>query len=197
MTTTRCGARAVTQPAKLGRVLGLAFAFGLQAACGTSHTPGTHDGGQTDTGVTPGTLDACFAGLAPTGDSPFVGTLRFESVDGTIEVRLARQPGDRPAVGETWAYDMVRFGIARDGVVTCITQPSALAYDFGHHNWADVATAEGTSTFVVSMRYEFTGDEPTWVDTLQIDEAAPITLRATACDVTPNDLNHCLLRSFP
>ncbi|MEZ4328682.1 MAG: hypothetical protein R3B40_25890 [Polyangiales bacterium] len=198
MTTAPCGAHAVTWPANSRRIVGLivALCVGL-AACGTSHAPGANDAGHGDTGTAPSTLDACFAGLAPTGDSPFVGTLRFESLDGSIELRLARQPGDRPAVGETWAYDLVRFGIAQDGVVTCITQPGALAYDFGHHNWADIATADGAATYVVSMRYEFTGDAAAWVDTLQIDGAAPITLRATACDVTPNDLNHCLLRSFP
>lgn len=172
----------------------LASAFALLSACGpSSHIADSGQGG--DGGAL--TLAACFAGLAPTGGSPFVGTLSFESLDGSVRVRLARQPGDRPAVGETFAYDLVRFGIERNGVVECITRPGALMYDFGHHNWFDTATAEGTATYVVVSTYDFSGDGPAWVDTLQIDEAAPMTLRATACDVTPLDLNHCLLRSFP
>ena len=155
------------------------------------------DGGDTHDDGGPLTLESCFLGLAPTAGSPFVGTLSFESLDGSTRVRLARQPGERSAVGETWAYDLVRFGIEHNGEVECITNRAALMYNFGHHNWAETATAQGVGTYVISMRYDFLGDEARWIDTLQINEIAPMTLRATACDVTPLDVNHCLLRSFP
>lgn len=169
-----------------------------QPGCSESHRAGdagTHDASTGDAGEL--TLDACFAGLAPRPNGSFVGTLVFESEDGSVEVRLAREPGDRTSVGETFPYDLVRFGIERNGVVECITDRDQLAYDFGHHNWNDTATAEGNATYMVTIRLDTTDDPVVWVDTLQINEAAPITLRATACDVTPLDLNHCSLRSFP
>jgi len=172
--------------------IGITLLVGL---LGCSEAHGTDDAGRSDGGEQ--TLDACFEGLAPTGDASFVGTLHFESLDGSIRVRFARQPGDRTSVGETFPYDMVRFGIERNGVVECITDRDQLAYDFGHHNWNDTATAEGNATYVVNIRLDNTDDPVVWVDTLQINEAAPITLRATDCDVTPFDLNHCSLRSFP
>jgi len=126
-----------------------------------------------------------------------VGTLSFESADGSIRVRLARQPGERASVGETFPYDLVRFGIERDGVVECVTDRDALRYDFGHHNWDDTATAEGNATYVVAIRLDITSDPVLWVDTLQINEIAPMSLEFTGCAVTPFDLNHCSLRSVP
>ncbi|MBK7775096.1 MAG: hypothetical protein IPI43_13350 [Sandaracinaceae bacterium] len=60
----------------------------------------------------------------------------FENDDGSVRGAPGPSAGDRPSVGETYAYDMVRFGIERDGVVECITDQDALAYDFGHHNWS-------------------------------------------------------------
>lgn len=161
--------------------------------CGETHTPA--DSGNADGGAV--TLDSCFAGLAPTGGAGFVGTLSFESEDGSTRVRLARQPGDRSSVGETFPYDLVRFGIERDGVVECITDRDALAYDFGHHNWDDTATATGRADYVVRVRLDLTTDPVAWIDTLQINEAAPITLTETGCDSIPPDLNHCSLRSSP
>ncbi|MBK7774777.1 MAG: hypothetical protein IPI43_11670 [Sandaracinaceae bacterium] len=174
-------------------LLGLTLLL-AHAGCSEAHSTG--DAGNGDAGEL--TLDSCFAGIAPTGDAPWVGTQSFENDDGSVRVRLARQPGDRPSVGETYAYDMVRFGIERDGVVECITDQDALAYDFGHHNWNDTATAEGNGTYVVTMRFDVAAEPAVWVDALQINEAAPMTLHATACDATPLDLNHCLLRNmFP
>lgn len=168
-------------------------ALAATLGCGpTSHTP---DASAPDSATV--TLDTCFAGLAPTGNSPFVGTLSFESLDGRVRVRLARQPGQRPFVGETYPYDLVRFAIERDGQTECITDRAALSYDFGHHNWSDTATAEGSATFTVELRYDLASAEPDWVDTLQVGRDAPLTLRSTGCDAIPPDLNHCLLRVSP
>ena len=166
-----------------------------QPGCSESHRAGdagTHDASTGDAGEL--TLDSCFAGLAPRPNGSFVGTLVFESEDGSVEVRLAREPGDRTSVGETFPYDLVRFGIERNGVVECITDRDQLAYDFGHHNWNDTATAEGNATYVVVSRFINLDFPATWEDTLQINDAAPMTLRFVSCDVTPEDLNHCLLR---
>jgi hypothetical protein len=174
-------------------LLGLTLWLGL-LGCSEAHS--ADDAGRGDAGEL--TLESCFAGIAPTGGAHWVGTQSFENGDGSIRVRLARQPGERSSVGETYPYDMVRFGIERDGVVECITDRDSLAYDFAHHNWDDTATAEGNATYVVTMRFDVSAEPAVWVDTLQINDAAPMTLSATACDATPQDLNHCLLRNmFP
>lgn len=137
------------------------------------------------------TLDACFEGLMPRVEGRTFNVLDFTGDDGAIRVRLAREVGERPFVGETIPYDLVRFGIEHDGEVSCFTEASSLAYEFGHHNWFDTATAD--DSYAVTMRYGVeTGN---WTDTLSIDGGADIALTNVACTSLPTlDLNHCLLR---
>jgi hypothetical protein len=143
--------------------------------------------------ATPGTLDACFEGLAPRVATRTYNVLEFVGDGGAIRVRLAREVGERSAVGETFAYDLVRFGIEIDGEVTCFTEPSSLAYDFGHHNWNDTATATGEHEHAVTMRYDV--ETGSWNDTLSIDGGADVPLENVACLSLPTfDANHCLLR---
>ena len=173
----------------------LALASAL-AACGASPSAPTPDAGERDAAPSTGTtLASCFEGLAPRVAGGVVNVLGFETADGALRLRLAREPGERSAVGETYPYDLVRFAIERDGEVECITEAGSLAYDFGHHNWLDAMTAQGRATYVVSIRYDVGSDPVMWMDTLRVDAGEPMALTLTRCQTMPvEDLNHCLLR---
>lgn len=127
-------------------------------------------------------LEACFAGY--TGlDGPFLETRLFQTADRRIRIRFAVEPGTRPYAGETWPFDLMRFAIERDGVAECLTMASALAYDFGHHNWMEVATATGAATYIV--RSDLDVETWTWANTLTIDGGAPIALEFVDCFSEP------------
>ena len=176
---------------------------GMSPGCETASTgptPPTQDAGPGDLGTRDGgatdPLDGCFEGLERGATDPFIGTLTLRSTDGSVRVRIARQPGDRPFVGETWPYDLLRFGVTSEGVTTCVTESSALGYTFGHHNWNDEAMATGESDYSLTMVYSFATDPAGWSDELSIDGALPIPLELESCETDPpEDLNHCLLRS--
>lgn len=141
------------------------------------------------------TLDECFDGLQPRRAGEVVNLLTFQTADGATAVRLAREIGERTAVGETFAYDLVRFGIERNGAVDCVTSADSLKYTFAHHNWDDEVEAQGEAKYVVHMTFDVTAAENRWTDTLAIDDGATQTLSLTDCSVFPTvDLNHCLLR---
>lgn len=143
----------------------------------------------------PGSLDDCFAGLAPRVATRTVNLLDFEAEGGAVRVRLAREIGERSFVGETLPYDLVRFGIERDGAADCVTDPGALVYDFGHHNWNERAAATGTHAYVVRMVYDISGTTAVWTDTLAVDDGAEVPLTFVDCRSIPTiDLNHCLMR---
>jgi len=146
-------------------------------------------------GAVPGSLDDCFAGLAPRVATRTVNLLDFEAEGGAVRVRLAREVGERSFVGETLPYDLVRFGLERDGAVDCVTDPGALAYDFGHHNWNERVAATGAHAYVVRMVYDFSGTTAAWADTLAVDGGAEVPLTFTDCRSIPTfDPNHCLMR---
>ncbi len=178
--------------------------------CGDDSTP--LDGAVADTGPDSPTVDAatadapafdgggdafaqCFDGLEP-GEG-FLNFLDFETLDGAIRVKFARERGNgTPPSGETYPYDLVRFAIQRDGAVECITSDDALQYDYARHNWDDDITAMGRSTYLVHVEYSFNAEPPGWTDTLRIDGGDPIPLRLRACETLPStDLNHCLWRA--
>ena len=141
-------------------------------------------------------LVECFAGLAPRNPQGTYNLIKWESSDATIAVWLAREPGDRPFVGETIPYDLIRFGIESDSGAECIASSDDLAYEFAHHNWDDTATATGASRYDLTMVFDLTGTEPRWDDHLVIDGGAPLPLVQTDCQSLPTlDLNHCLSRS--
>jgi hypothetical protein len=148
---------------------------------------------------TDGDLDDCFSNIGPTGNS-FVQIQDFVNDDGTIHIRLATEPGDRSAVGETFPYDLKRFGITRNGVTVCVTEVQDLAYDFGHHNWNEVATSTTLSAvYEVSMLYDFM--DGLWEDELTIFDSdgvtvseGPMKLNDAGCRSIPFDLNPCMAR---
>jgi hypothetical protein len=148
-------------------------------------------------------LDACFQDLSSPSDGWFVEVQSFETADGSLRIRRARQPGTRNAVGETFAYDLIRFGIESDTEVHCETRSSRMSYEFGHHNWNEIyEAATDAARYVVRERFGFGGDdESPWEDTLEVFEldgtrrSGPQPLIATGCYSLPYNLNPCLRRT--
>lgn len=154
-----------------------------------------------DAGFDPRAVE-CFADLMAPSES-FVSIQRFVSEDGTIKLWRARQPGNRSgAFGETFAYDLVRAWVDSPREPnTCVTDATALSYEFEHHNWNDTWTVvAGDTRFEVNELYSFDGTEPTWSDTLRMFEPNDVpvggtqTLVAAGCSSLPYDLNPCMLR---
>jgi hypothetical protein len=163
--------------------------------------PGSDSGRDAATDAGPGgDLDDCFADFAP---SRYAVVQTLATADGTIRIRTGSELGDRMAVGETFAFDLKRFGITRGGTTTCITELSALSYDFGHHNWDETLSAtSGGDRFEVTMQYNIVGKPPAWDDQLRIYDAGsttpregPLPLDDDGCYSIPGgDLNACLGR---
>jgi hypothetical protein len=76
--------------------------------------------------------------------------LRFESEDGSTVVQI-RRVLDGAGAGESSIYHIESFAVVRDGETTCL-EGEALSYTNSHHNWTDVAEAEGDG---VNYRLEF------------------------------------------
>jgi hypothetical protein len=149
------------------------------------------------------TAEECFADLTAPTDGWFVETQRFATADDAIELWRARKPGMRSAVGETFPYDLVRFWIGSDDEPgTCVTAPSAMTYDFAHHNWDETWSAiTEHGRYVVHERLEFGDAATSWQDTLDVFDLNDVprggtqTLEATGCASLPYDLNPCLFRT--
>lgn len=134
-------------------------------------------------------------------------TLHSATAEENTWVRIARRVGDRTAVGETFAFDLVWFAIIRDGQMTCVSDPAALAYSFGHHNWDDTLTAT-TNGFAHAVHIVYSFDSapnPTWVNTLTLTPTsggdvivAELPMTATECESIPaGDLNVCQQTRVP
>lgn len=153
-------------------------------------------------------LDSCFEGLDRTSDRlTEIMTLHSATAEENTWVRIARRVGDRTAVGETFAFDLVWFAIIRDGQMTCVSDPAALAYSFGHHNWDDTLTAT-TNGFAHAVHIVYSFDSapnPTWVNTLTLTPTsggdvivAELPMTATECESIPaGDLNVCQQTRVP
>lgn len=150
------------------------------------------------------TAEACFADLTAPTDGWFVETQRFVTSDDAIHLWRARKPGTRPgAVGETFAYDLVRFWIGSDDEPgTCITASSAMTYDFAHHNWNETWSATTDfARYVVHERLDFGATETSWQDTLEVFDPNDVPRGGTqdleddGCSSLPYDLNPCMFRT--
>jgi hypothetical protein len=143
-------------------------------------------------------LDECFAGVTRP-PSTFVDIQSYATQDGRYQVRRARQPGDRLSVGETFPYDLVRFGVSTGGRVSCIERPADLSYDFGHHNWNDTMEARtGEATYRVHEQFDVAASGERWKFTFTVLDATgrtvvegPLPLTDTGCHTLPFDLNGC------
>lgn len=149
-------------------------------------------------------LDECFDGIAPSrAAAAFVQIQTLETEDSSVRLRIAVEPGDAMAVGETFAYELVRFGVTRDGETVCVTDRASLAYVWGHHNWNEVTTATvGADVYEVRSLFEFTSDDSVWADTLTVRPTAggaasldAVTLVEAGCRSIPYNYNPCFRRT--
>jgi hypothetical protein len=191
--------------------LGLVFlvAFGSLAGCASDDDDAGDAGAapMDDAGDPPDAMtsaEECFGELAPQGDAFFIELQRFKSEDGAVQVWRSRQPGDRSAVGETFPYDLVRAWIeTEDEPGTCVTEASALSYEFGHHNWAEEWTVQTDHALYIGREmFANAAADPAefgWTDTLEAQDASGATLFTVdlvedGCETEPYDLNPCLMR---
>ena len=173
--------------------------FAVLLGCSSQAAGPPLDAGGSPDLAAPGSLDACFAGVTRPTRS-FVDIQSYASQDGRYQLRRARQPGDRVSVGETFPYDLIRFGVVSGGAVTCIDSPALLSYDYGHHNWNDTMDARAAgATYRINERFAY-GADGAWTFTLtvlapggQVLEG-PLPLTDTGCYTLPFDLNGCPLR---
>jgi hypothetical protein len=141
--------------------------------------------------------------LEPTRANSYVAFQSFEAAEHAVSVTRARQPGDRPAIGETIAFDLVGVRVVTDDDEACVSKRADLTYTFAHHNWDEewsVRTAK--ARYVVREVLEFGEVEATWVDTLEARALeddhllwGPIELSAVACWSEPYDYNPCIWRT--
>jgi hypothetical protein len=115
----------------------------------TSDEPSTGDasagstGDASSTGTTGGGAMDCELdpGLEFTRD----GTIyQLQSEDGATCVWLKRRDDSEPdVIYKEIPYTLLEFKAGRDGAVVHITDLAKLTWDGSHHNWTDVALAEG------------------------------------------------------
>jgi len=190
----------------------------LFAAC----SDGNHTNGSRDSGVTPDAaangdggrgpaptdLDDCFADLSAP-ETFFVEVQSFATEDEAIVLRRARKPGTRSYGGETFPYDLVRFGLASEEGLECVSRIGGLEYEFGHHNWDERWEAHGDrARYVVTEKLDVANlsTEPPsddgWDDIIEAFSLAsgerlwgPLELEGTGCYSLPYDLNPCMNRA--
>jgi hypothetical protein len=146
-------------------ILGLlGFGLGLVGACGTAdqgvdgavHADGdgvadaapAADGAPRDgaTGV-----DGCgFADKFKPSDE----VLFFHDPKLKTEVQIVRRGIGRGG-GFTAIYQLMAFGLLREGQLHCISEAKALSYDYSHHNWMDFARAtEGSVRYELNISFQ-------------------------------------------
>lgn len=129
-------------------------------------------GGTGGNGGTMGSIDQCFAGLPPR-----VGVQQIDSkasADGRVRLRMALDSEGFAGLQTPW--QLIRFAIERDGVVTCVKDRSQLVYKSTHHNCLDTATVTAGST-----KYELT--RPNFVSA-QISASGAAALGTTTVQTT-------------
>jgi hypothetical protein len=169
----------------------------LVLACAPA-SPGV-DGGS-DAAAPPGSnadLDECFRGLAP-APPRFIEVQTLTSAG--ITIRRARTPGDGIAVGETFPYVLIRFGVAEATGARCISQAAQLTYRYGHHNWNDSMEATvGSLVYRLEEKLTLGPTTSSWDFTLTVLEGGtpregPLPMKEAGCYTLPFDLNGCFLR---
>ena len=166
-------------------------------ACGDSNHEPDEPGGP----PTHSDAQACFADLTMPA-SGWVEIQRFHTAEHGIKLWRARQTTDGPTVGETTAYELVRFWVeSADEPGTCVTAPEALTYSYQHHNWDETWQANTLEFRYLGHEPFNLGGEPPWLDTLTVKDATGATLVSDVpliedgCNTLPYDLNACVLRT--
>ena len=143
-----------------------------------------------------GDLDDCLTGLPMRTD---LRVLKLASMDDSIRIAFATgAPADFCTGmfcacngGTCRSYELLAFGISRGGVSTCVTTPSALGYQGGHHAWAGTATVTtATDVYRVGSQLDFVTQ--LWSDELTISDPGsatpregPLPLVASDCYAVP------------
>jgi hypothetical protein len=154
-------------------------------------------------GIDGGSQDCTEDPQAPAGDFNFIVIQKFAAQDQGISLSLAWTIGDGSAVGETFAFDMVRFIVSDDQVNQCIQDDQLMQYTWGHHNWDETltATTNGREYKVKMVRENI--EDNAWVDSLEIrDEQSgeiiegPVVLEDLGCrTIPPGNPNACVFRN--
>jgi hypothetical protein len=132
----------------------------------------------------------------------FIEIQAFSSVERDVYIERARQPGQRSAVGETFAYDLKAVLITTADDAACVKRSADLSYEFGHHNWSEIWSVRTTKArYVVHETYSFENQGRPWVDTVEARALegdallwGPVALQDEGCRSLPYNLNPCLRR---
>lgn len=116
---------------------------GTTAAPTTGDEPSTSGASAGSTGGTTGGAMDCE--LDPDLEFTRDGTIyQLQSEDGATCVWLERRDDSEPdVIYKEIPYTLLEFKVGRDGAVVHITDLAKLTWDGSHHNWTDVALAEG------------------------------------------------------
>jgi hypothetical protein len=175
------------------------------AACGSTGSKKQRADGGTDATVDDATAGATLlACLDDLGERVDTRVQLFRSADESVHLAFASAAPADYCVGDEFcacnggscgSYELLAFGIERDGAVTCVRDAAALTYEGGHHSWGDVAKAtHGAERFIVRMMFGF--ETNSYTDTLEIESTAtdeptgdPIPLVSEDCYAIPAGVN--------
>lgn len=144
-------------------------------------------------------LDDCFRGLAPALPR-FIEVQTLTSAGG-LTIRRARTPGDGIAVGETFPYVLIRFGVSDASGGRCISERAQMTYRYGHHNWHDSMEATaGNLVYRLEEKLNLGPTTSSWDFTVTVLEGGtprqgPLPMTEAGCYTLPFDLNGCFLRT--
>lgn len=176
---------------------------GADASIGADTAAGGGPDASADVPSGGATFETC---IPPRTPDFLLQTLELATATGDLRVRLQVEPGEGNAVGETFPFDLVGFALEREGALVCVVDPAALAYEWGHHNWDETATAthEGVRyTVTMTLQWEDVGGElvPTWADRIVATDASgatlwgPLDLTVSRCEAEGSGaLNGCFHR---
>jgi hypothetical protein len=145
-------------------------------------------------------FDACFSNLA--AGQWFTEVQGFKTDDDAVHVFRARRPGPKPAVGETFAYELVRFFVASTAETACVSDAGALDYEYAHHNWNEKWRAQTATRRYLGTEQRIFDEQTSWRSQLTIQSAdgqqtllGPVSLEGVTCfTVPPGDPNACTWR---
>lgn len=133
-----------TSTGTTGDVTGDEPTTGTTAAPSTTAEPSTGDATAGSTGGTTGG-GAMDCELDPNLEFTRDGAIyQLESEDGATCVWLERRDDSEPdVIYKEIPYTLLEFKVGRGGEVVHVTDLAKLTWDGSHHNWTDVALAEG------------------------------------------------------
>ncbi len=178
----------------------------LLASCGgsdDSNNDGDNSDGDSSDGDQMKTQSCSSDLIAPDEEYNFLGVLNFTIEGEDTTIQIAREPGKGDAVGETFAFHLMRFSLKNSEKDLCIDNTSQLAYTWGHHNWDEtIEITDGDTRYIIRLVFQYL-EESVWNDTIEAKSAksgntlwGPKKLVDAGCEtLPPGNLNECMLRS--